>query len=129
MHCRYWIDTGKKCDTSQYTKAWYKCSVCFLFIYSVIWFSIYWVLWIRSTAPDVDIITFVKDTPWTSRFNCHSIFEPQFLLFDFLAACIMPQIFYWAAPTLSWWWLLFSPCIKGTRHLNSWWLLKLSLNV
>ena len=27
MHCRYWIDTGKKCDTSEYTKAWYKCSV------------------------------------------------------------------------------------------------------
>ena len=27
MHCRYWIDTVKKCDTSEYKKAWYKCSV------------------------------------------------------------------------------------------------------
>ena len=29
MHCRYWIDTVKKCDTSEYTKAWYKCSVSY----------------------------------------------------------------------------------------------------
>ena len=26
MHCRYWIDTGKKYDTSDYIKAWYKGS-------------------------------------------------------------------------------------------------------
>ena len=30
LHCRYWIDTGKKYDASEYIKEWYKGLVSFL---------------------------------------------------------------------------------------------------
>ena len=31
IHCRYWIDTGS--DTSEYMKAWYKCSISLRYLH------------------------------------------------------------------------------------------------